>query len=150
MLQNFWILLTSGWLQLLMYCIVCLFLVLFGSDAINRYLIWFDVFFLSSSYANQTPLCLAVFLNQPEVVRLLIECKADVNVQLQKRLESGLGMRCYNLIHFAASRGQHWIGTLSELLSSKDINLHSINSEGMAVFVLADRLNIYWFKKMKN
>lgn len=76
----------------------------------------------------QTPLCLAVFLNQTEIVKMLIERKADVNVQLQRKLNGGL--KCYRLIHYAASRGKKWVPTLIQLLSADNIDLQAFNSEG--------------------
>lgn len=77
---------------------------------------------------HQTPLCLAVFLNQTEIVKMLIERKADVNVQLQRKLNGGL--KCYRLIHYAASRGKKWVPTLIQLLTADNIDLQAFNSEG--------------------
>lgn len=82
-----------------------------------------------SNKQHQTPLCLAVFTNLSEVVKMLIAENADVNFQLQKRLNDG-SVKLYRLIHFAASRGQKWIHTLNQLLTSNRIELHAFNSEG--------------------
>lgn len=84
--------------------------------------------------SNQTPLCMAVYSNQPEIVAKLISRGADVNVQILSSAPSGTSAKhvYYHLLHYAASRGHEWMATLCELLKATNINLDAINSYGCA------------------
>ena len=72
---------------------------------------------------------MAVFMNQLESVKLLIEEGADVNIEIHRHFDSGY--RFYRPIHCAASKGLEFSDVLSVLLEAKGIDIHAVNSEGL-------------------
>src|SRR6218665_3569902 len=78
---------------------------------------------------SQTPLCLAVICNKPEIVETLVENGADVNVHL-KASDDYLGAKFCQPLHLASSRGHLWKLTLKKLLRASNIDLDAFNSDG--------------------
>lgn len=67
----------------------------------------------------------------PEVVRVLIEHGADVNVQITSR---ACGSVLHELpLHVAASRGLDWLPTLVQLINCPTVKLDATNSDGMII-----------------
>jgi ankyrin repeat protein len=89
-----------------------------------------DVIYLENNY-KQTLLCLAVILNQPDLVETLIKHGADANIQIRKmQSDTKMGVKFDHPVHFSVCKGQLWFKTLAILLKSEHINMNSFNSEG--------------------
>jgi ankyrin repeat protein len=96
---------------------------------------------------RQTPLCLAVIYNQPEIVQQLVDLGAEVNNAYitQKMTDGKIGVKFDQPIHFAAGRGVKWLQTLKKLINTDEIDLNSFNSEGrtaMHCAVMAHKRNL--------
>jgi len=77
---------------------------------------------------NQTPLYMAVCMNQLATVRMLLEAGADVNIQIHRQTSAGLHF--FQPIHFAASQGLEWSEVLEVLLKCPHIDVHALNYQG--------------------
>ncbi|XP_041373089.1 uncharacterized protein LOC121386301 isoform X2 [Gigantopelta aegis] len=87
---------------------------------------------------RQTPLYLAVSANQPEMVSMLTEYKADVNIPAECILDNGM-REVKAAIHCAASQGQEYLSTLQMLMKHPEINLNQPNSDGQTALHCAIR-----------
>ncbi|XP_076457649.1 uncharacterized protein LOC143291592 isoform X2 [Babylonia areolata] len=79
---------------------------------------------------RQTPLYLAVSANSPEMVALLIQYGADVNVFAEHTRADGRTKEVKAALHCAASHGQSYLPTLQALLAAKELNIDLVNSDG--------------------
>ncbi|KAL8592820.1 hypothetical protein ACOMHN_045974 [Nucella lapillus] len=79
---------------------------------------------------RQTPLYLAVSDNSPEMVSLLIQYGADVNVFAEHIRADGSTKEVQYALHCAASHGQRYLATLQALLAARDLLVDPLNSDG--------------------
>lgn len=79
---------------------------------------------------RQTPLYLAVFINQFVMVAMFIKFQANVNVLAQNLSSDGATTEVKSAIHVAASQGADYLRTLTELLKAKDIQINIVNNYG--------------------
>ncbi|XP_045209596.2 uncharacterized protein LOC123561357 isoform X2 [Mercenaria mercenaria] len=82
------------------------------------------------NHKRQTPLYLAVFINQPVMVAMFIKFQANVNVLAQNLSSDGATTEVKSAIHVAASQGVEYHRTLIELLKAKDMQINIVNNYG--------------------
>ncbi|WAR05194.1 NFKI1-like protein [Mya arenaria] len=79
---------------------------------------------------RQTPLYLAVCINQPYMVAMLIKYGANANFLAENLSTDGLTREVKAAIHVAASCGKEHHRTLVELLKAPDITINNCNNYG--------------------
>jgi len=82
----------------------------------------------------QTPFCLAVITNQCQLVERLLQLGSDVTAQIVTERGQQMPAKREQALHFAASKGQPWIGTLRVLLRSPHVDIDVFNSDGLRRF----------------
>ncbi|KAL4228870.1 B-cell lymphoma 3 protein [Mactra antiquata] len=82
------------------------------------------------NHKRQTPLFLAVFINQSVMVDMFIRFQANVNSLAQNLSSDGSTTEVKSAIHVAASHGSEYHRTLQELLKAKDISINIVNNYG--------------------
>ncbi|KAK3791934.1 hypothetical protein RRG08_065485 [Elysia crispata] len=78
---------------------------------------------------GQTALYIAACTNQDKLVKLFIEYEADVNLFAENRLPSG-AVTQLAAIHSVSCNGEQFLPTLNSLLSSNQIDVDLVNSNG--------------------
>nr|KAG5706733.1 hypothetical protein BaRGS_007236 [Batillaria attramentaria] len=84
----------------------------------------------SQNSMRQTPLYLAVSSNHPEMVELLIQYGADVNLFAEHIQADGRSKEVKAALHCAASNGAQYLATLQALLSARELMIDLVNSDG--------------------
>lgn len=79
---------------------------------------------------RQTPLYLAVSSNHPEMVELLIQYGADVNLFAEHIQFDGLSKEIKAALHCAVSNGAEYLPTLQALLTAPNLKMDILNSDG--------------------
>lgn len=79
---------------------------------------------------RQTPLYLAVSSNHPEMVELLIQYGADVNLFAEHIQFDGWSKEIKAALHCAVSNGDEYLSTLQALLTAPNLKMDILNSDG--------------------